>query len=260
MRFLFNHHSSHHNYARQLQIPQVRDKVLKSLNETFDLVMSCKDVCFDTKINSNLPIKCEELRMSPNGSHLDPSLPIFFDPLGADGVPPPHPTHTETQEHLKQINQEWGQEPTIKLTLGDEAYDLIYTIEDVFRVCRRDVSLPPGDPLISLMHHAKWVASDNISPEIIADGFDGAVFRGRRWMPYAAWKARNALILPHTMIAVLNETREEDKLLMKEVRTILAVMITRLEGGSFPHHTAVPVSRAFKLYEFSLLLTSFFDK
>ncbi|PWY91582.1 hypothetical protein BO94DRAFT_462274 [Aspergillus sclerotioniger CBS 115572] len=247
----FHYHAS--STARRRQIIQVRDNVLKSLNETFDLVTRSRKESFDDDAYLALPIKCQELRISPSRTHVDSPSPVFFDPLGVEGVLSPHPTDAETREHLQKINQEWGRKETMRLTVGDKAFDLMYAIEDFFRIYQRDMG--PGNPSVSLMQHANWVPSD----DIFADEFDDILYEGRWGQPYAAWKARKALNTPHTMIAILNETEEDDRLLIREVQTILAAMISRLRSDDFPSHTIIPVMAitTFATYKLRIIETHY---
>ncbi|GKZ21329.1 hypothetical protein AbraIFM66951_010118 [Aspergillus brasiliensis] len=218
----------------------VRTLVIEKMKDTFEAVANHEATWIDFDLQESLGVICEDLHISAGGTHRDELSPVFFEPLGTHNIPPPNLANAETQANLKEITDDWDEPPPWPRTVTDQLYELVYSIEYVFRGSSRVYEKEFGWSN-TLSHYAKWVECGDITPDLVAKRFYRPVLGPRGSMPYLGYIARSQLKMPHTLLATLTSTEANEKLSRSEALTILTVMLTRLESGDFPKSTVIPV-------------------
>ncbi|OJJ68900.1 hypothetical protein ASPBRDRAFT_131802 [Aspergillus brasiliensis CBS 101740] len=218
----------------------VRAPVINRMNQTFSAVANHKPVWLHPDIHETLGIICEDLHISEEGTHQDNLSPVFFEPLGTRHVPPPHPTAAETPTHAQKILDEWDRPTPRPPTVTDQLYLLMYRINVIFDTSPRDFEKDRGWSN-TLSDYAKWFICGEITPELIAEEFDGLVWGPHASMPNVGFTARPRLNKPHILLALLTRSEANEMLCRSEALTILIVMLTRLERDELPNHNVIPM-------------------
>ncbi|PYH69023.1 uncharacterized protein BO88DRAFT_425404 [Aspergillus vadensis CBS 113365] len=209
---------------------QVRTRVIEKISDTFNAVAKHQAAWIEPDIQKDLGLICEDLHISKAGTHQDKLSPVFFDPLGTHNVPSPHPTDDQGQKFVKEIFDNWDKPSPRPPTVTDQVYKLVDRIRDIFRSSRRDFISESGWPT-QLRTYANWTECGNITPDLIAEEFDGLF-----WL-----SPRDQLNRPHTLLATFMKSEANETLSKYETMVMLAVMLTRLQSDDCPNHSVIPI-------------------
>ncbi|XRM46408.1 hypothetical protein ABZX51_009443 [Aspergillus tubingensis] len=219
---------------------QVRTRVIGKISDTFNAVAKHQAAWIEPDIQKDLGLICEDLHISKAGTHQDKLSPVFFNPLRTHNVPSPHPTDDQGQKFVKEIFDNWDKPSPRPPTVTDQVYKLVDGIRDIFRTSRRDVMSETGRSL-QLRTYANRIECGNITPDLIAEEFDGLFWVSRDSMMEYAYIAMDQFNKPHILLATFMKSEANDTLSKYETMVMLTVMLTRLQSDNCPDHSIIPI-------------------
>ncbi|OJJ45041.1 hypothetical protein ASPZODRAFT_70613 [Penicilliopsis zonata CBS 506.65] len=219
---------------------QVRQTVIQRINETYDLVEDRDGMHIQSDSLEGLQIKCEDLNLHPDESLDGSPQPVFFKPWPLASFPRPHPTdeYTSKQVEIYKAKKYWDIDSPLLAYQISQANYLSSIIGIFFEGLLRDVGRPQYKYPQCLETMASWIHKD-FTYNIFADDFDPPLWTSVDWYPGEAWKSTKNV--PHIMFTLILGYEPTEDLFQVEVLSILAAMITRLEGDEDLAHNTIPI-------------------
>ncbi|GFG18790.1 hypothetical protein IFM5058_09367 [Aspergillus udagawae] len=214
-------------------------KAVEVMDEIYDLI---EEHCsfgthIDTELLMTLKTVCRDLDLANHGTYLDSFLPVFFEPLPPEQLPPVDLRDAETKRKYEFTKKVLSGPSRYERTAHDSAHSLSSNIMSTFSTLPREV---PGDRSLSLKRLSGWLGTD-FSPSIIDEEFDNFVFESLEWNPGNAFTTLTSCSTTHVMFSLILGYEPDERLLRAELTSIMAAIITRLADPEYEDHSVIPV-------------------
>ncbi|KAF7125773.1 hypothetical protein CNMCM5793_002066 [Aspergillus hiratsukae] len=219
-----------------------RDEYVDGLFNTWPLVARVEDPYLDLASLARFGIKCHNLLQESSFDEA-PNVPKFFRKMPHEKLQE-YKVDTDNKDTMRDLRVEKKLWVSKEQDLCDELHPLglAATMCTVLRLAfdthKRETS---DGQKVTLMQTTGWKRA-NFTDGIFHRAFYDDVFHSKHWRPVDAWQSGKPKDQPHVMFTTAHKYEGNDNSLLRgEVLAIMAVMMIRLESGSFDQHNIIPV-------------------